>query len=210
MICPDRGAIQPCTVDAGHGQVEVSLADWSDGSDPTLLLGDMVIRYGLDDSTEVQLGISPWVHKTWGIGHSDLKLTLRHRILSGPISLAIQPMITLPVGSKKLTQDQVGAGLALGATWDLNQQTQLYVSPYSIITPNPLEGVFIGVNQTIKGPLGASAELMVQHQHQTQSSLDFGLTYTARKDLEFDLSTNLGMTSATPALEIMVGVSRRF
>lgn len=27
-LCPDRGAIQPCIVDPGHVQVEVSIADW--------------------------------------------------------------------------------------------------------------------------------------------------------------------------------------
>jgi len=210
-ICPDRGAIQACTLDAGHLELEMSLADWVSDSSHTLLLGDTVVRLGLNDTTEIQLGISPWVHKAWGVGHSDLKLTLRHRLATGPISLAIQPMITLPVGSKKLTQGHIGAGIAMSATWDVNPNTQFYLTPYSILSSPRLVGTFIGVNQTVKGPLGANLEFMAQRQsHVDQASVDMGLTYTIGENLEFDLSSNLGINRNTPDVELVFGVSRRF
>lgn len=210
-LCPDRGAIQPCIVDAGHIQVEVSLADWFDDADSTLLLGDSVVRYGVSDTTEVQIGLSPWVRKGKASGHSDLRLAVRHNILQDRLSLALQPMVVVPLGSEHVTQGRLGTGIALAATYDISPQTQLYASPTVFALPTTIVSGAVGVNQTIYGPIGGTIELFGQHGGgQTQASLDFTTVWTATQDVEIDLNANVGLTRDTPALELILGVTRRF
>jgi hypothetical protein len=210
-LCPDRGAIQPCIVDPGHVQVEVSITDWFDDADSTLLLGDTVVRYGLSGSTEIQLAVSPWVRKGSRIGQNDLKINVRHNILDGQLSAAIQPMVVIPTGSRGISQELFGAGVALAVTYDLSSETQLYISPTVFALPFSQVSGAIGVNQTIVGPFGAAVELFAQHnREQTQVSFDVSGTWTADSNTELDLNANIGLTQDTPALELILGISRRF
>lgn len=210
-LCPDRGAFQPCTIDPGHAQVELGLVDWFDDQDSTLLIADTVVRLGLDDTTEVQLGVSPWLRKSVGRGRGDLRLALRKRLIEGDFSLAVQPTLIVPTGSKKLSGKLLVPGLAIGTTYDLTPRTQFYLTPYAVKGRHLLGGTFLGINQTVYGPIGASAEIMFQHQKgETQSSVDFTATYTASSTVEFDTSANIGVTAQTPALELVLGVTKRF
>jgi hypothetical protein len=210
-LCPDRGAIQPCVVDPGHVQVEVSLTDWFDDADSTLLLGDTVVRLGLNENTEVQVGLSPWVRKGSRVGQGDLRLALRRNIKDDQLSLAVQPMLVLPTGSQNASQGRLGAGVALGATYDVSPSTQLYASPTVFVLPTPLISGAVGVNQTLYGPIGGTIEVFAQHSAgQTQASLDFTTVWTASRNVEIDLNANVGLTRDTPTLELVLGVTKRF
>lgn len=151
-LCPDRGAIQTCIVDEGHVQVETSLVDWFNDSESTLLIGDTVVRLGLSEATEVQVGFSPWVRKSNRVGHSDLRLAVRHNIKDDQLSLAVQPMIVVPLGSERVTQGDWGAGAALALTYDASSETQFYASPTIMMGPSTIVSGAIGINQTIHGP----------------------------------------------------------
>jgi len=210
-LCPDRGAFQPCTVDPGHIQVEIGLLDWFQDADDTRMIADAVVRLGLDDTSEVQLAMSPMVRKSFAQGRGDLRLSYRKRLVEGDFSLAVQPSLQLPTGSQGLSGDRLIPGIAIGSTYDLTPSTQFYLTPYAVKGQNLLGGTFLGVNQIVHGPLGASAEVMFQHQKgETQSSADFTLTYTVGSRMEFDTSANFGLTRQTPAVELVVGVTRRF
>lgn len=210
-LCPDRGAFQACTVDPGHVQVEVALADWFDDQDSTLLVGDTVVRLGLSETTEVQLGISPLIRRTYGKGHGDLRVALRHRLVDGDFSLAVQPTLIIPLGSKGFSGQRLIPGLAVGMTYDLTPRTQFYLSPYGVKGEKLLGGTFLGINQSLTSKIGTSAEIMIQHEKDnTQSSFDLTATYTVDNNLEFDTSANMGLTRTTPAVELVVGLTRRF
>ena len=210
-LCPDRGAIQTCTVDDHHLQVETSITDWFDDAESTMLLGDTVVRYGLTSSSEIQFGFSPWVRKNDRIGQSDLRLNFRQRIKSDQLSLAVQSMIVVPMGSEDFTQGRLGAGMALAVAYDLSPSTQLYASPTIFALPTTVVSGAIGVNQTISGPFGGTIELFGQKgAGQTQAALDFTTVWDATEDMEFDLNANVGLTHDTPALELIAGISYRF
>lgn len=210
-LCPDRGAIQACIVDEGHVQVETSLVDWFNDSESTLLIGDTVVRLGLSEITEVQVGFSPWVRKSNRVGNSDLRLALRHNVKDDQLSLAVQPMIVVPVGSERVTQGDWGVGAALALTYDASAETQFYASPTVMMGPSTIVSGAIGINQTIHGPFGGTVELFGQQgAGQTQVLLDFTTVWTASEDVEVDLNANVGLTSDSPALELIVGISRRF
>lgn len=210
-LCPDRGAIQTCIVDEGHVQVETSLVDWFNDSESTLLIGDTVVRLGLSQTTEVQVGFSPWVRKSDRVGHSDLRLAVRHNIKDDRLSLAVQPMVIVPLGSERVTQGSWSAGAALALTYDISPQTQFYASPTVMIGSEPVISGALGINQTIYGPFGGTIELFGQHgAGQTQILLDFTTVWAASEDVEVDLNANIGLTRDAPALQLILGVTRRF
>lgn len=210
-LCPDRGAFQPCTVDPGHIQVEIGLLDWFQDADDTRLIADAVVRLGLDDTSEVQLAMSPMVRKSFAQGRGDLRLSYRKRLVEGDFSLAVQPSIQLPTGSSKLSAGRLIPGIAIGSTYDITPRTQFYLTPYAVKGQYLLGGTFVGVNQILHGPISGTVEYMIQHQRgETQSSADFTLAYTASKSVEFDINANIGLTRQTPAVEFVLGVTKEF
>ena len=70
-ICATRPgkSTAPCTVPAGHFQVETGLADWSlqkAGSerDTSLVVGETVFKYGLTDRSDIEVDVTPWERAT--------------------------------------------------------------------------------------------------------------------------------------------------
>lgn len=151
------------------------------------------------------------VSKSYGRGRSDLRLALRKRLVDGQFSLAVQPTLIVPTGSSKLSGHILIPGIAVGTTYDLSDSTQLYATPFVVTGRKVQGGAFIGINQSVSGPVGVSGELMFQHQQgETQSSVNFSATYTVDKNVELDTSANVGITRQTPALELVIGITRRF
>jgi hypothetical protein len=210
-LCPDRGAIQPCVLDGREVQIEVGLLDRFSDSQGTLLIGDTTVRVGLGQGTEIQVGVSPWLRRDNQVNQSDLRLAVRHQVASGPVSLAVQPMLFVPTGSESVTQGRLVPGVALGGTWDISPETQLYWSPGVFLAQRTTVSGALGVNQTIHGPIGGALEIFLQHQRgEIQASLDYTLTYTIGQNIELDTSANVGLTSKTPGLELVLGITRRF
>lgn len=210
-ICPDRGAIQTCTVDKGHWQYETSLVDWSHNDISTLLIADSVVRWGLEDNTEVQIAWSHWVRSGNQTNHSDVKLSLRHNILDSQLGLAVQTFIVLPVGSENVTQNHLGVGAALALSFDFNSQTQLYANPTIVVLPTAIISGALGINQTIHGPIAGTVEISGLHgAGQTQASLNFTAVWTASDNVELDIKANFGLIADSPDLQLILGVTRRF
>ena len=68
-LCSERPGLNtpPCIVDQGHLQVEVGLGDWTldkqpDSRTDTIAAGDVALRYGVTDSTELRLGWTSYTH----------------------------------------------------------------------------------------------------------------------------------------------------
>src|SRR3954447_27023355 len=70
-ICADRPgkASQACTVPAGHFQFESSFADWTvdkhgGAKDTTLAIGETGFKFGLTDSSHIDIDVTPWQRLT--------------------------------------------------------------------------------------------------------------------------------------------------
>src|SRR5690349_18301682 len=68
-LCPDRPGLgtPACTLDAGRVVVELGLGDWTrDTTGPvrsdTIIAGDTLVRIGLNDSLEAQIGWTAYGH----------------------------------------------------------------------------------------------------------------------------------------------------
>ena len=114
--CPTRPGLgtAPCTIAPGRVSVETALADRTlerDGDDrtDTVLFGDSLVRVGLTDTIEAQIGWTPYglvrarsggtVDRAGRTG--DVTLGVKASLANpdgGKLSAAIQPYATLPVG----------------------------------------------------------------------------------------------------------------
>ena len=68
-FCGDRPGLNTpaCTVDKGHLQLELGLGDWTLDRQPgsrtdTIAAGDIALRYGVTDSTELRLDWTAYNH----------------------------------------------------------------------------------------------------------------------------------------------------
>src|SRR5688572_6454817 len=68
-FCPDRPGLgtPPCTIDPGHFDVELGLADWtldrsSVSRDDRIEAGQLLVRIGLAGSLEAQIGWTAFGH----------------------------------------------------------------------------------------------------------------------------------------------------
>ena len=143
-LCADRpGKGTPaCIVNPGAVQIETSLADWSRTDDPgtredDLMFGDTLVKFGLGKDIELHAAFTAFEHdrlrEAGGVdvaqGFGDISLGGRWRAVDGGdngVSVALQPMLTLPIGNKAVSQGTwsieivAPVDLPLSNGWSLN------------------------------------------------------------------------------------------
>ncbi len=226
-----------CTVDPGHVMVEVGLADWTrdnsaDARNDTVLFGDTLVRVGLDDRTEAQVGWTPYGHvrvrdKASGLvtragGTGDVSLGLR-RSVSGPGgSVAIQPFVTVPVGGSAIGAGDWGAGVIVPIGFDLGHDVQLSLSPEIDAAVNAsgsgrhlAYGSVIGLSAPLAKGLSGTIEFQAVRDEDTagattQAFASASLAWMVGANTQLDLGGVAGFNRDSPDAEVYVGIARRF
>jgi len=186
-ICPDRpgrGAA-PCTVDAGHAQLELGLFDdsfqhRSGVTTDTDNVGSLLAKWGVNERMDVEAGMAFYqtlrVHDASGTtklnGIGDLFLHAKVNPLSGapenessPFALALDPFLKLPTATGGLGNGAVEGGFVLPMSYDLGNNWSLAMTPEADIQLNGsgsghhanLVNV-VGLDKSF-GPLTLGAEL---------------------------------------------------
>jgi hypothetical protein len=238
-FCADRPGLgtPACTIDPGHAMVEVGLADWTldrqpDARTDTVVAGGLLIRYGLDATTEVQLGWTPYGHvrvrdRTSGeiskiSGTGDILFSIR-KSLSGPDGkIAIQPFVTVPVGHSSIGAGDWGAGVILPFGFDLGKNLQIAFTPEVDAAVDEdgsgrhlAFGNVIGLSEPLTKTLNLTEELSVARDndpsgHSTTSLASLSLAYQPGKTTQFDAGAFAGLNRNSPDVEIYFGVAKRF
>ncbi len=239
--CPDRPGLDTpaCIIDRGHVSIEVGLADWTldrspAGRDDQLILGDVLLRYGLTDHSEIQLGWTSFGHdrdrdRSTGVTTrrsraGDASIALR-RNFSNPdgsgFALAVMPFATLPVGRQPIGAGDWGAGVKVPMSLELNDRFSVALTPeIDAAVDEDGEGRHAaygsvgGVTAKLSASLSATAEYALTRDqdpagHQTQQLAGVSLAFQPRDGLQFDVGANAGLHHA-PDIELYVGISRRF
>jgi hypothetical protein len=239
-LCADRpGKGTPaCVVDPGTVQIETSLADWSRTDDPgtredDLLFGDTLIKAGLSDAVELHAAFTAYEHdrvrtaggSTVAQGFGDISLGARWRAVDGgdtSLSVALQPMLTLPVGGKAVSQGTWSVEAVAPVDVPLSDRWSLNLSPTIAAAADRdgdgrhlAWGGEVGASYKFSGQWTLGGELWAQRDddpagHDTQASADLTLAWQPGKDWQLDLSGYAGLTAATPDIELAGGVTRRF
>lgn len=238
-FCVDRPGLgtPACTLGAGQAMIELGLARWDHSADlasiqDDLTFGDMLVRVGIDDRTEVELGLGGYTAVrtrdrfggaiTRQHGPGDLSLGLR-RSLSGPGGLvALQGFVTLPTGHSGIGAGDWGAGAQVPVGITLPGGFELDLTPEADAAVNAsgtgrhfawggVAGLShaIGRKVTLEGEIGAWRD-NDPAGHVTDMRTALSLAWQAGKDWQVDVEGDLGLTAAAPRHSLMVGLARRF
>jgi hypothetical protein len=240
-FCTDRPGLgtPACTIEPGRLAIELGVIDWerdSSGDARTDVVsgGDLLLRYGLTERLEAQLGwtaltrvrtrLGERVERRTGTG--DLFLALR-RNLKNPdgsgLSAALMPFATLPTGSNGMGAGDWSAGLLVPVSAELP-------AGFGIALTGSIEaavdedrdgrhlayGSVIGVDlPTGSDAIGATVEIAARRDRDpegTRTEWLAGLSgaWSPSADLQFDIGADLGLDRDTPDLILHLGLARRF
>lgn len=241
-LCTDRPGLgtPPCTVEPGRVVAELGLADWTHDKDAlsrtdTVEAGDLLLRFGLTESLEAQIGWTAYGHervrdrvtglvdRSAGVGDVRIGLlqNLRNPDGSG-FSIAVLPYATLPTGGSAIGAGDWGAGLLLPVSYELSKGVALQLAPEVDAAVDEdgdgrhlAYGSVMGLGLDISDAVSATIETSLMRDrdpsdHSTQALAGLSLAWQPGDDLQFDAGVNLGLNADSPDRELYVGVTRRF
>ena len=239
--CPDRPGIgtPACTIDKGHASFELGLADWTLDRNPaertdTLILGDMLLRYGLTGDTEVQLGWTSFGRerdhdRVTGIRSSqsrvgDVSVAVRHNLRNpdgSGFSASLMVNATVPVGRQPIGAGDWGGGITAPMSYALDERFSLeFVPEIDAAVDGDGDGRHLafgsvaGLATKLSEAVTMTAEYQLMRDgdpagHQTQQLAGLSLGWQPKDDLQLDIGANAGLRH-NPDFEIYFGIARRF
>lgn len=240
-FCPDRPGLgtPACTLDSGHFDVELGIADRTldkspDSRGDTVEAGQLLVRVGLTDTLEAQIGWTAFGHvrvrdrstgsveRDSGIG--DVTLALRQNLANpdgSGFSVAIMPFATLPTGGSAIGAGEGSAGLIVPLSYDLSEGVQIGLTGQVEAAADSDRdgrhlafGAVAGLSMPLSDALGATFEIAATRDedpagHSTEWLAGVSAGWMAADDLKLDAGANIGLHGA-PDLQLYLGVSRRF
>lgn len=241
-LCPDRPGLgtPACTVSPGRIVAEIGLGDWTrDRSDgmrtDTVLLGDTLLRFGLTDSLEGQVGWTAFGHersrdlatraldKASRVG--DVTLALRRNLRKpdgSGFSLAVMPFATLPVGRQPIGAGDWGAGLRVPLSVELSDALSFTATPEADAAVDEdghgrhlAYGGVAGLELDMGEHFSATGELSLMRDrdpagHATEALAGLSCGWQPTGGTQFDVGVNLGLNGHSPDRQLYFGFSRRF
>ncbi|WP_375397661.1 transporter [uncultured Sphingomonas sp.] len=238
--CPERPGLgtPACIVSPGRVSVETALADWTldrSAGDRTdiVLIGDTLVRVGLTDTVEAQIGWTPYgsvrersggsVDRAGRVG--DVTLGIKASLASPDgkgLSIAVLPFVTLPVGRMPVGAGDWGAGLVVPVTYDLNDSVNLQFTPEvdaavdqdgngRHVAVSGIAGLGLALSRAVT--LTVEGEVLRDDDPSgktVQGLASLSLAWMANDDLQLDSGAVAGLTRDAPDVELYVGISRRF
>lgn len=244
-LCADRPGLgtPACTVDAGHAVFELGIADFSrerdgDRRSDTLLVGDALLRFGLDDTLEAQIGWTAYGRRrersggvaTQASRFGDLQVALRRNLRSpdgSGVSVALMPYAQFATGREPIGAADWSAGLVVPIGIDLGGGSLAFTPSVDAVVDSDGHGRHLGYGSVVGwgfdcgDALSASVELSLYRDRDpagasTQRIAGLSLAWqppgrTGRDpSSQWDIGSNVGLDKASPDVELYVGYVRRF
>lgn len=220
--------------------LEAGAIDWTRDSQPdnqsdSITAGDILLRLGLADHFEAQLGWTAYGHvrvrdhatgtRQVASGTGDLRVALR-RNLRDPDgqreSLAVMGFVVLPTGTNTIGTREWATGLLLPTSWTLPANFSLAFTPEIDLAANvdghghhAFYGTVIGLGRTLSSQLTATVEMSGFRDedpagHSAPLLAGMAIAWQPGDNLQLDLGGNAGLNRDAPNTEFYVGVARRF
>jgi hypothetical protein len=235
-ICADRPGLasSTCIVEPKRVQVELAV-DWSfqedgDARTDTLLAGDTVVRIGVDERTEVQLGLTAFgrVHDRVGqdvttddsVGDAFVGVRRLLYDMDG-IAVALQGRFSLPIGGSAIGAGDWGAELLVPLTFEVGQ-FDLALTPAIAAAPDAdrrgrhlAYSLTAGAGFDLAKGLSAVLDLSLARDedplgHSTEALAALALAYIVNNDLQIDAGAVIGLNGDSADLQLYVGAAKRF
>jgi len=234
-ICTDRPAKANavCTVPAGKFQLESSAAQWSrteaGGSTVKMLLvGSSVIKYGLTDRSDLQVGFTPLVrvqvdgNSLSGFGDVTVRYKQRLTDESDVVQVAVIPFVKLPTAKRGIGNRKLEGGLAVPVSFSPGGGLTATLGPeLDVLADGDGRGRhlalvnLINLSGTVAPRLTLAGELWSNLNFDPagtvrQASADVAAAYAVNDRLQVDAGANFGLTRDTADVELYAGVSVQF
>jgi hypothetical protein len=239
-ICTDRPtkANAVCTVPAGDWQLESSAAGWARteaaGSDTRVLtLGSSVIKYGVSDRSDLQIGFTPHVRaetrsggfKSTASGPGDLTVRYKHRLSAdddAPVQFGLIPFVKLPTAEDGIGNGKVEGGIAAPISIATGSPVTLVLGPeLDLLADGDGRGHHAALVNlvNVSGPIAEGVTLYGElwtltnfdpADTVTLASADAALAWLVGRELQLDIGANLGLNRNTADVELYAGLSIRF
>ncbi|MEO7365592.1 MAG: transporter [Sphingomicrobium sp.] len=234
-ICTDRPAKgnSACTVPAGKWQLETSPVDWlqleqGDSKTETLLLGGSLAKLGLTDASDVEVAFTPVVRfrvdgsNVSGFGDVTIRFKQRLTATDSAIQFAVIPFVKLPTAKRGIGNGKIEGGVALPISFALAGPVTATLGPEVDLLADadghgrhPAIVQLVNLSAPIAPQLTLIGELWANWNFGPdatvrQASVDVAAAYAASLALQLDVGANVGLTRATPDLELYAGLSARF
>lgn len=212
-LCTDRPtkSTSPCTVDAGHFQLESDLfnltVDRGGGQTTTTWLAtNPTLKYGLTDRLDVEVNMAPYVlavvrdrssgARTHADGVGDLFLRAKWAPLGaggGAVSFALSPYVKLPTAPAGIGNGAVEGGLIAPININLPASFSLVIDPECDVVKNGEDSGrhintsgLLSLSRGLSKTLTASVEVWTDTDFdpagsRTQVSGDLGLAFIPPK-----------------------------
>lgn len=238
-FCADRPGLgtPPCTLAPGTMMIEVGLAGWDHSGDAAQVSddwsgGDVLLRIGIDERTELQVGQSGFtanrirdrssgqVARVSGLG--DTTIAIQRGLAGANGAVAVQAFLTLPTGHAGIGAGTWAAGAKLPVALALHDGFELDLTPEVDAAADASGagrhftwGGVVGLGHAI-GP-SVSAELEVAgwrdldpagHQFDARAALS--LAWQAGRAWQIDAELDQGLSAAAPDQAIRLGLAHRF
>jgi hypothetical protein len=223
----------PSLVEPGHLQIESGYTFTKMGAESAQTLGEILLRYAVDDRWEGRLGLNSYERIDPGMGERrvsgfqdpfvEVKVRLNdaaaeHRSPGVP-ALGLLVQTTIPVGARALTADVWQPRAALALHWDL---------PANWSLESNLGGARLADGSQRFDQLFASLAAGIQHNEKVGGFLegyalsresaggeateyaDVGLSYLLSNDLQLDIRVGTGLARPHPNWFTGLGASVRF
>lgn len=239
-LCPDRPGknTSPCTLDAGHAQLELNLYDQTIQrrggiATDSLLVFNPTLKYGLSDTLDIEASFAPIQSQRVKTRASDITikgqgdLYLRGKwMVTGDggagFTAVVEPFAKLATARRGLGNGALEGGLQVPLGYDWGNGWSLSTTPEAdALLDASGHGRHaalvdaIELNKDLPGGFTLGAEVWTSQNLDptgttAQYSADFDLAWLTDANTQLDGGVNLGLNRATPDLEIYVGVSERF
>ena len=214
------------SVDTGHFQFELEIAAWErDGGTRSLNLGEINLKAGLDESTDLQV-VLPLFSRTSGgpEGFGDMELRLKRNLWGndeGPTALAIMPFLKIPTAANNPGNGKWEGGLivpfafSLPAGWESAVMTEIDFAADE--TGHGYHAVFLNSITTSHGLTESTAffvelvsVLSAESGADDEAYFNAGLTWAIRPQWQVDGGLRIGLTAASSDLTPFLGLSAKF
>jgi hypothetical protein len=235
---PDKTE-SPTTVDAGHFQIEMDFATFTQDqmngvSTKAWNIAPFNLRVGLLNDVELSLVFESYVQEDTedktakkmsnlsGVGNfiTRLKVNLWGND-GGRTAFALFPFMKFPTGTGGFNNNSIEGGaifpfsMTLPAKFELGMETGVVVSRNESSANYHEEFVnSITFSREIAGKLSGYCEFFSSVSTERDSSwigtADFGLTYALTENVQLDCGCNIGVTDAADDINAFSGLSVRF
>jgi hypothetical protein len=231
-FCPDRPGLgtPPCTIERGRFAAELGLVDWThDDGEDDIAAGDVLVRYGLTDRLEMQIGWTAYTHVRTPSdsfsGTGDVFVALRqnlHNPDGSGFSVAVMPYAILPTASNGVGAGDWGAGVLVPVSYELPGRIELELTAEADAAVDEdgdgrhfAYGAILGLDVPVSDAVEATVELSARRDRDpagatTELLAGLSADWKPTDNLQLDVGANAGLNRESPDLELYVGVARRF